>query len=249
MVTDRCAAMLAGRIEPNAPPPQLADDASDKTAEVLVARSDVGLGQTFAAENLEWQRWPIGSNNVQFIKRSERPRGVEQVVGSVARSSFVSGEPIRESKLIKSNGSGFMAAILPAGKRAISAEITPENGASGFILPKDHVDVILTRAQKTGGNENYTSETILTNVRVLAIDQQVEEKSGQRVAVGKIALLELDPRQAETVALSRRMGTLSLILRSLVDSVATNAIDNPDALPSATGNVVRFGQNTPTLMR
>ncbi len=114
-----------------------------------------------------------------------------------------------------------MAAILPAGMRAISTEISAETGAGGFILPNDHVDVILSRrdkaAEKSTGVEIHTSEIILTNVRVLAIDQTVEEKNGQRVAVGKTATLELTPQQAETLALSRQLGTISLALRSLVD--------------------------------
>ena len=242
------AAMLAGRMQPDTPPPQTVDNAAGKTVEVLVAKGDVGLGQTLTAQSVEWQPWPAGSNSAQFIKRSDQPRAVEQIVGSVARSSFISGEPIRESKLIKANGSGFMAAILSKGKRAISAEITPENGASGFILPNDHVDVILTRAQKTAGIENYVAETLLTNVRVLAIDQQIEEKSGQRVVVGKIALLELEPQQAETIAVSRRMGTLSLILRSLADSTAPDAIENPENRQRVI-NIVRAGQSTPTLSK
>ncbi len=97
-----------------------------------------------------------------------------------------------------------MAAMLPTGMRAISTEISPETGAGGFILPNDHVDVILSRrdreAEKAAGIEIHTSETILSNVRVLAIDQTVEEKNGQRVVVGKTATLELTPRQAETLA-------------------------------------------------
>ena len=103
--------------------------------------------------------------------------------------------------------------------RAVSTEISPETGAGGFILPNDRVDVILTRrdreAEKAAGVEVHTSETILRNMRVLAIDQTVEEKNGQRVVVGKTATLELAPRQAETLALSRQLGTLSLALRSL----------------------------------
>ena len=95
--------------------------------------------------------------------------------------------------------------------RAISTEISAETGAGGFILPNDRVDVILSRrdktAEKTAGVETHTSETILKNVRVLAIDQMVEEKNGQRVVVGKTATLELNPSQAETLALSKQLGT------------------------------------------
>jgi pilus assembly protein CpaB len=116
-----------------------------------------------------------------------------------------------------------MAAILPTGMRALSTDISPETGAGGFILPNDHVDVILTRRDRdaeasNGGVEAHVSETILNNVRVLAIDQTIEEKGGQRVVVGKTATLELSPRQAERLTLAHQLGTLSLALRSLVDS-------------------------------
>jgi pilus assembly protein CpaB len=107
--------------------------------------------------------------------------------------------------------------------RAVSTDISPETGAGGFILPNDHVDVILTRRdrdaeQANGGVEAHVSETILSNVRVLAIDQTVEEKNGQRVVVGKTATLELLPRSAERLELAHQLGTLSLALRSLVDA-------------------------------
>src|SRR5215831_250467 len=115
-----------------------------------------------------------------------------------------------------------MAAILPSGMRAISVEVSPETGAGGFILPNDHVDVILSRRDRAaersnGGIEVHTSEIILANVRVLAIDQTVEEKSGQRVVIGKTATLELTPHQSEMLARAKLMGVLTLSLRSIVD--------------------------------
>ena len=125
-----------------------------------------------------------------------------------------------------------MAAILPTGMRAVSTDISPETGAGGFILPNDHVDVILTRRdrdaeQANGGVESHVSETILSNVRVLAIDQTVEEKNGQRVVVGKTATLELSPPLAEKLMLAHQLGTLSLALRSLVDSGTQQAEAKP----------------------
>ena len=138
----------------------------------------------------------------------------------IARAPFVAGEPIREAKLVDAKGSGFMAAILPHGMRAISTQISPETGAGGFILPNDHVDVILTRrdAGKSSGGAQQGSETILSNVRVLAIDQNVAEKNGRKVVVGKTATLELSSPQAETLALAQHLGTLSLALRSITDA-------------------------------
>src|SRR5438270_12341240 len=127
--------------------------------------------------------------------------------------------------------------------RAISTEISPETGAGGFILPNDHVDVILSRrdkeAEKASGVDVHTSETILANVRVLAIDQTVEEKNGQRVVVGKTATLELSPRQAETLTLARQLGSLSLALRSLLD--ASKVSEEDDRKPEI--NTIRFGVN------
>ena len=115
-----------------------------------------------------------------------------------------------------------MAAILPPGMRAVSVEISPESAAGGFVLQNDRVDVILSRRDKAaekinGGVETFTSEIILRDVRVLAIDQAVEEKDGQRVVVGKTATLELTPEQAEKLAVSRQMGSVSLALRSMAD--------------------------------
>jgi pilus assembly protein CpaB len=131
------------------------------------------------------------------------------------------GEPIREPKLVKATGSGFMAAILPTGMRAVSTEVSPETGAGGFILPNDRVDVILSKREKNpdrNSGDIVNSQVILGNIRVLAIDQTIEEKNGQKVVVGKTATLELKPKQSEALARARQSGTLSLALRSLTDS-------------------------------
>jgi pilus assembly protein CpaB len=248
------AALLAGRSE-KAPPPEPVQAVD--TVEVLVAKADIPMGQVVSANNLQWQTWPTAAAASQsFIRKTERGNAVEQLSGSIARSPFVGGEPIREAKLIKATGSGFMAAILPAGMRAISTEISPETGAGGFILPNDHVDVILTRrdreAERKSGVDTHTSETILTNIRVLAIDQMIQEKDGQRVVVGKTATLELTPRQAETLALSRQLGSLSLALRSLVDA-SKSAPESADPEEAKRGrgeiNMVRFGVSTTATAR
>jgi pilus assembly protein CpaB len=172
---------------------------------------------------VQWQTWPAATASNNFIRRTERPDANTQIAGSIARSPFVAGEPIREPKLVKANGSGFMAAVLPGGMRAVSTEISPETGAGGFILPNDRVDVMLSRREKSGDRDIITSEIILGNIRVLAIDQAPREKDGQNSVVGKTATLELKPGQAEILARARQSGTLSLALRSLVDANAPNA--------------------------
>ncbi len=236
------AALLAGKSDPPPPPPAPAPVAQIDTVEILVARNEIGMGQVVSANDIQWQIWPTAAASPSFLRKSDRPNAIEQLSGSIARTPLVAGEPVREAKLIKADGSGFMAAILPSGMRAISTDITPETGAGGFILPTDHVDVILSRrerdADKGGGGEAHTAETILTNVRVLAIDQTVEEKNGQRVVVGKTATLELTPQQAEQLAVSRQLGTLTLALRSIIDARDT---DNADPRDRRGAGIQRFG--------
>ena len=217
------AALLAGRGGEEAPvPAPAAPSAQIDTVDILVAKTDVQLGQSITAQDMQWQQWPTQAASPVFIRKSDKPDAIEELTGAIARAPFVAGEPLREAKLIKANGSGYMAAVLDKGMRAISTEISPETGAGGFILPNDRVDVILSRrdreAEKSSGTESHTSETILSNIRVLAIDQTLGEKDGQKVVIGKTATLELTPRQAETLALSRQLGTLSLSLRSLADA-------------------------------
>lgn len=240
------AAMLAGGgSEPPAPPVVQQAAPQIDTVDILVAKNDIGLGTVVSAGDLAWQQWPTSANSGSFIAKRDRPDALETLAGSIARGPFVAGEPIREAKLVKSKGSGFMAAILPQGMRAVSTEISPENGAGGFILPNDRVDVILTRREKDPAtNEARPSETILNNIRVLAIDQNVEEKNGQKVVVGKTATLELAPGQAETLAMSRQLGTLSLALRSITDSEGKPSVE-PENTGRSSINVVRYGVTVP----
>ena len=223
------------------------------TVDVLVAKADIGLGQSLKPDDLQWQTWPASSNNNTFIRRNERPEATTQVAGSIARAPFIAGEPIREQKLVRADGSGFMAAILPTGMRAISTEISPETGAGGFILPNDRVDVILSKREKgvdKNGPDAINSEIILTNVRVLAIDQAPKEKDGQNAVVGKTVTLELKPEQAETLARSRQTGTLALALRSIADlNMVENRTDDQAPKRGDSVNVIRYGVSSPTTMQ
>jgi pilus assembly protein CpaB len=226
--------------------PQAAAEAVPQlpTVEILVAKSDIGLGQSVKAEDVQWQIWPAGTASKSFISRA-RPDAITEVAGSIARAPFIAGEPIREQKLVKANGSGFMAAILSSGMRAVSTEISPETGAGGFILPNDRVDVLLSKREKNPdrtGADIVVSEIILGNIRVLAIDQAPKEKEGLNALVGKTVTLELKPEQSETLARARQSGTLSLALRSIADANATES--NSEDQPTRRGetiNVVRYG--------
>ena len=218
-----------------------------QTVDVLVAKADIPLGQAVGASELQWQTWPAATVSDSFIRRDKNPDATTKRVGSIARSPFVSGEPIRETKLVQANGAGFMAAVLPAGMRAISTDISPETGAGGFILPNDRVDVILSRREKNAdqnnGGETVRSEILLSNVRVLAIDQSPREKDGQNSVVGKTATLELKPDQAETLARARQSGTITLALRSLADASVVVSSDEQSGRRDSI-NIVRYGVTT-----
>ena len=212
------------------------------TVDILVAKSDIGLGQSVKPDDLQGQAWPQATSG-NFINRAGKADAVKEFTGSIARSPFIAGEPIREQKLVRADGSGFMAAILPAGYRAISTEISPETGAGGFILPNDRVDVIVSKREKNPdgkGPDLTTSEIILTNVRVLAIDQAPKEKEGTSSMVGKTATLELKPEQAETLTRARQSGILTLALRSIVDVNAAEKVEEQISRNEGL-NVIRYG--------
>jgi pilus assembly protein CpaB len=144
-----------------------------------------------------------------------------------------------------------LAAILPKGMRAVAMNVSPDSAAGGFILPGDHVDVVLTHHDKeaekeNAGTEKILSDTILRNVPVLAADQTVEEKSGEKVVLAKTVTLEVAPSQAEELELARVQGTLSLTLRSLQDSQSSTPEGAAEKDVSQEVNTVRYGVSTVT---
>jgi pilus assembly protein CpaB len=245
------AAYLASGSD-SGPPPRAEPVVQLQTVDVLVAKSDIGLGQTVTPNDMQWQTWPAATTSNSFIRRNEHPDATNEFAGSIARAPFIAGEPIREPKLVKANGSGFMAAILPSGMRAVSTEISPETAAGGFILPNDRVDVILTRREKdpdpTASGDLVVPKIILSNIRVLAIDQAPKEKDGQNSVVGKTVTLELKPEQTPLLAAARQAGTLSLALRSIADvNQAELVVD--DSRQRGSINVVRYGVNNLTTVQ
>ena len=212
-----------------------------QSQDVLVAAADIGQGEKLTAENIRWTRWPDDAMNPGYIQKQAMPEAVAELQGSVVRSQFVAGEPIRNVKLARPE-SGFLSAILPPGKRAIAVRISAQNTAGGFILPNDRVDVVQTVSQQTNPEapaENV-SRTILNNVKVLAIDQTVDESEGEAVVVGKTATLELNPAEVELITAAEASGTLSLSLRSMAD---TNAVMSATERQSGTVRIVRGGRS------
>jgi len=190
---------------------------------VLVAARDLEIGIRVTPPDLVWREWPEAGVAPEYVTDRNAPQGLQDTVGSVVRDALTAGEPVLARKLVAPGATGFMAAILNPGFRAVSVRINAETAAGGFILPGDHVDVILSyQANNEGsGQRSRASRTILDNVRVLAIDQS-PWRADDQAQVGSTATLELAPSDVEMLALAETMGQLTLALRSVADI-------NPDA--------------------
>jgi pilus assembly protein CpaB len=236
------AAGGAGYVAKNmvAPPPPVVVDSGPKAPavalqDVLVLSADVPMGSPIQS-NIAWQSWPADGINANFITRAAEPEALEKLKGSIARTAMYAGEPLRRSKLI-GEGQSFMSSILPSGMRAVATTISADTSAGGFILPNDFVDVIMTRrADANSGSTGFNTETILKNIRVLAIDQTIQEdEEGKKTRVGQTATLELTPQQAEIITVAQQMADrLTLALRSITDTQEKN-LGEADYLVSGNG--------------
>jgi pilus assembly protein CpaB len=230
---------------------QSAPQEAPRTVGVLVARNDLEIGRLTSADDFRWQEWPLDAIPATgFQKTPGLETAPEDVVGAIVRNAMVANEPVLKEKLIKTQGSGFMAALLPAGYRAVAINIDASGSstAGGFILPNDRVDVIRVFRDEVESRlrgETYTSETILTNVRVLAIGQALNDKTQNGTAVGSTnATLELTPRQTEQIAVAQRAGggVLTLALRSALDQRRKPGDEDADEADRNL-TIVRFGQS------
>jgi len=248
------AAFMARGLLSNGPKQAVAQKPQIEVVDVLVATKRLELGSLIKDGDLRWQKWPKKIVSSEFIIRNIGGNKRKKITGAAVRSSIVVGEPINMAKLVTTNGGGYMAAILPKGMRAISVRISPVTGAGGFILPNDRVDVILTRKEKNDDSgetkQVVISETILSNVKVLAIDQSLKEKKeadGRQIAIGKTATLELRPRQAELLSLSVSKGEITLALRSITDAGGANA--EPITAPYLSNKKGKRNTNKITVLR
>jgi pilus assembly protein CpaB len=220
---------LGASEQPAAEAAVVANSATASTRDVLVASADLGHGTTLEEAHMRWQPWTGDNVPSVFVSRTSRPDAPEAFKGSLVRSGFVAGEPIREDRLAKP-GAGFLSGMLPSGKRAIAVRITAESTAGGFILPNDRVDIIHTvvRAAQPGGNAQVSSRTILSNLRVLAVDQSASDSAEGAAVVGKTATLEVEPEQIAVITEAEASGSVSLALRATADIGETPAIANKE---------------------
>ncbi|MBX9925146.1 MAG: Flp pilus assembly protein CpaB [Hyphomicrobiaceae bacterium] len=218
------------------------------TVEVLVARTDIGMGQLATQANFRWQSWPADAVSESFVTRSRG--GDAELAGSIVRSPILAGEPITAGKLVKAGQGGVLAAILPKGMRAISTRIKEETAAARLILPNDRVDVILIRRLQNkggGGGETFVSDTLYRNVRVLAMGQQIDAKDGKKADNGaNTATLELTPVQAEQLALANSLGEISLTLRPITDLLSDGSESQPGLVKERKNSVkvMKYGQSS-----
>ncbi|MEN6542352.1 Flp pilus assembly protein CpaB [Parvibaculum sp.] len=217
--------------------------AAAPAVEVLVAASNIERGERVTAGSLRWQAWPDGPVAPELVTKAAKPNAIDQFAGSVARATLSNGEPIIETKLVSLDKGGFMSALIAPGMRAVAVPVAAETSAGGFILPNDHVDVILTHKVREGGVEGKDiarAETILRNVRVLAVDQRFKEE-GDQATVGRTATLELSGQQVEVLAAAQVDGSVSLSLRSIAEADKAVPDDTTAKTESAMIRVVRYG--------
>lgn len=194
--------------------------AKSEGQEVLVAARDLMTGESVAPETVRWARFPDESVTPAMITRKTDAAIVKSLEQSRAIQPIFAGEPIIERKLAKADSKDVLSSMLPKGKRAVTIKLNEESGVGGFILPNDRVDVLVIR----NIGKKSTAEPVITNVRVLALDQSTSpvksdnNKTDKKGGFAKTATLELEPEQAVALATAASLGKISLALRSLAEN-------------------------------
>lgn len=211
---------------------------------VLVAKENIPTGRFIKPKDLVWQPWPEGKLPKSYAVKGKQK--IQDFVGSVVRVSILAGQPVTSDAVVKAGERGFLAAVLTQGMRAVSVKVSATSAISGLIFPGDRVDLILTskvRNIAAGKKERklfHAAETVLTNVRIIALDQRTNDQKGNnnKSRVPKTATFELTPKQVEMVSLARNLGSLSLSLRSLAKETV-----NKDGSQKKEEKVARRGRS------
>ncbi|HEY5336742.1 MAG TPA: Flp pilus assembly protein CpaB [Rhizomicrobium sp.] len=225
--------------------PQVVASIAPKPAaveDVLVASQNIQPGIALTPQSVHWQSWPKSAVDSSFITANGNADTASIIKGTVARAPMIAGEPLTNTKIIHADAAGFMAAQLTPGMRAVSLSISTDTGAGGFILPNDRVDVLLTHVVSDTPHRS-ASKTILSDVRVLAMDQTFTQDKDQKTVLAKTATLELSPDQAVLVSGAASSGTISLTLRPLGDNATADvmATGKPHHADDGQVTVVRYG--------
>jgi len=200
---------------------------------ILVAKQALPAGTLIKKSNLRWQAWPSSSLSDAYMKEGDFTP--EDLAGTVVRVGVSVGEPLSEARVVFPGDRSFLAAVLRPGFRAMTVPVNATSGIAGFVFPGDRVDVVLSHKLERKGDDGRAlraSETVLTDIRVLAIDQSTNDQVEEADPV-KSVTIEVTPKQVEIVSLITELGRLSLSLRSLqidegaVSSQANGDSDNP----------------------
>jgi len=245
------AAAYYGFFAGDAPPPQAEAPQPPPPPPVMVAAAShpIPTGSLIQLQDLRFVAVQPGQDTAGLFMRNNAPTPQEQpgadkavmdqMAGAVTRHRFNENDPILRSEVVKPGDAGFLAAVLQPGKRATTIGVTAVTGAAGLVYPGDHVDVVLT--QVFAGKENdpgnrSVAETIATDVRVIAVDQQLQANAAPNKD-GKIAstvTLEADPTQVQTLEVAAKMGELSLAIRGVPhegDEPGVNVANVPTPAP------------------
>lgn len=206
------AAFLArGFISANQP--QQAAQVAPVGPKILVAAINLPIGHVMTAKDLRWQSWPDSNVSENYLR--EGTTKVQSVVGYVVRHGITIGEPITTARIVGPSERGYVAAALGQGMRAITVNINKSSGVAGLLFPGDRVDIILTHTiVDDNGISRQVGETVFQNIRILAIDARTNDQAST-AGVGKTATLEVTPKLAEKIAVVQRLGSLTLVLRSI----------------------------------
>jgi len=190
--------------------------------EVLVATRALPVGTIIEADSFRFQPWPKELiENAYWLKGDD---DMSSLTGTVVRSPVMAGQPITKGALVKPGDRGFLAAALGPGMRAVTIPVSDKTGVAGFVFPGDRVDLVLTQSVAGDyGPSLRASETIIRNIRVLAIDQQTvseDDEGNKKPRTRDTVTLEATPRIAEKIAVAQTIGQLSLSLRSIADNAA-----------------------------
>ncbi len=246
-----CVAVLVRGMASNQPH---ATAPSHPTVQVLVAKRDLAVGDRIDTPDVSWQAWPADATNPAYIVDgpptvapgqnltgaatrvadaakvavSGPSPALTSVVGTLVRMPILAGEPVLRSKLVRAGAAGVMAVTLDPGMRAMALPLTAESAVGGFILPGDHVDIVLSQqldrddglgsAGPAGKDKHFAARVVLNNVRVLAIDQSNVGPDKGIAQIGATATVEVSPDQAQQLVVAKNDGQLTFVLRSYADA-------------------------------
>jgi len=211
---------------------QASKPSEEAANEVLIAELNIPAGRFIKPQDVRWQRWPSDDIPEHYIVRGNDDKDV--VIGAVVRRGLSAGQPITNASVVKPGDRGFLAAVLSPGMRAVSVPINATSGNSGLIFPGDRVDLILTQTLDGGNSTRRVSETVLPDIRIIAMGVETgdDAQKGKHHEKARTATLEVSPREAESVALVTELGKLSLSLRSLAKDDKTTTAATAKAEPT-----------------